>query len=195
MKKLKVLIVCLILVLTVSTADAKEIKVYMVHSETCGYCKDANAFFDAYVKGHKNIVVHKYGVYDEKNEEILEKIEDTLNKNISSIPLIIIGERYLTGFNESKKNEIIKTIEYYEKNDYYDPVGEVLGLKSKDALDKSKEEPKDEQENLEVEDPLKEIIVEDEKTNFFKSNIYEIIIGLLIVTLIILEIIKRKPSN
>ena len=199
MKSVKTLLTIMLLTLFVGTVDAKEINVYMVYSEKCRYCQSAKAFFEEYTKDNKNIKLYKYNALDESTMDEIEIIEETINKNLTSVPLIVIGEKFLTGFNSTKEKQIKDTIKDYQKNVYYDPVGEALGVKSKDALDKKVEDntndQNDDTSNIVIDDPVKELISEPEKESIFKKYGYQISISVLIILLVVLEIIKRKPSK
>ena len=116
MKSVKTLLTIMLLTLFVGTVDAKEINVYMVYSEKCGNCQSAKAFFEEYTKDNKDIKLYKYNALDESTMDEIEIIEETINKNLTSVPLIVIGEKFLTGFNSTKEKQIKDTIKDYQSS-------------------------------------------------------------------------------
>lgn len=183
MKKIILFITFVLSFSLIGIVNAKDINVYIVYSKTCPHCKNALAFFDEYLPSHENVKLYKYESSEETKK--VQKIMDKLDRTISSVPFIIIGEKTITGFSDSLKQGIIDDIEYYENNDYYDPIGEVFDVKSKDALEYSGDK-------LKVEDQTEDLIKnKDEKTVVNNKNKYLYIIGGLIILLIIIEFIKK----
>ena len=65
------------------------------------------------------------------------------------MPFIVIGDKSFTGFDESRKNDIRRALEYYEMEECPDIVQDVInGVPKKE---------KEKYESIELEEPKKEI--------------------------------------
>lgn len=125
MKKVKILLVMLLLAFVVPfTVNAeeenatagevtkKEITVYMFRGEGCGFCEKALTFFES--------IEEEYGQYFElvtyevwnsvTNQELMQDVGVYLNKSISGVPFIIIGETTFGGFQDSWGDQIKEAI-------------------------------------------------------------------------------------
>ena len=120
----KIYLIFTLLFLFIPVINAKEVTVYLFHSDSCPHCKIERE----YVKTISNIDVKEYEV--SKYSKLLTKVTDKLNINSSSVPITIIGSDYKIGFNDEIKNDIKDMIDSYSKNDYCDVVD--LIIKNKD---------------------------------------------------------------
>ena len=120
----KIYLIFTLLFLFIPVINAKEITVYLFHSDSCPHCKSERE----YLKTISNIDVKEYEV--SKYSKLLTKVTDKLNINSSSVPITIIGSDYKIGFNDEIKNDIKDMIDSYSKSDYCDVVD--LIIKNKD---------------------------------------------------------------
>ncbi len=120
----KIYLIFTLLFLFIPVINAKEVTVYLFHSDSCPHCKSERE----YLKTISNIDVKEYEV--SKYSKLLTKVTDKLNINSSSVPITIIGSDYKIGFNDEIKNDIKDMIDSYSKNDYCDVVD--LIIKNKD---------------------------------------------------------------
>lgn len=139
MKKLKIflaIIACLLIVpFTVlaegdtntdsNNEDSRKVKLYFFHGDGCPHCAEAEEFFDSIEEeyGDKFEVVAYEVWYDTDNNELLQKIGEVRDENISGVPYILIGDKSWSGYESSLDDEIIEAIESeYEKDvaDRYD---------------------------------------------------------------------------
>jgi len=123
MKKVKNLLVMLLLVFIVLfTVNAegesgtevakKEITVYMFRGEGCGFCEKALTFFES-IEGEygKYFELVTYEVWNNAtNQALMQDVGVYLNKQITGVPFIIIGEKTFGGFQESWGDQIKEAI-------------------------------------------------------------------------------------
>lgn len=123
--------------LCVTSVAAQDITVYLFHSETCPHCKDEREFLEEYIKEHKNVELKMYEVTTSKeNSDLLDLVKETFSCENNGVPYTVIGKTGLSGFSESRKNEIIHFIEKYQNEEYRDVVGEIIKTGKVVDLDK-----------------------------------------------------------
>lgn len=137
MKKLKVLLLMLAILLVVpfgvfaheetgeATEESKEVKVYFFHGDGCGFCANAEAWFEEIDEeyGDKFEVVGYEVWYDEKNSELMAAVADVRKENPGGVPYIIVGNQSWDGFADDYKDAILSKIksEYdQEPSERYD---------------------------------------------------------------------------
>lgn len=124
MKKLKVILLILAMLLVVpfgvhaddivtETEESKEVKIYFFHGDGCGFCANAEAWFeeieDEY--GDKFEVV-AYEVWSNKeNSQLMEAVGEARKETPGGVPYIIIGNQSWDGFSDEYKASIISKIE------------------------------------------------------------------------------------
>ena len=151
----KVLFSILIFFLCITGVMAEDVNVYLFYSETCPHCKEEIEFFDEYVNEHNNIKLNMYEVtQNEENSHILDLVKETFNCTNNGVPYTVIGEVGLTGFSESRKNEIIHFIEKYEKEESRDIVKEVIETKKPIKIDDDPIKPDKKEEDSTKEIPI-----------------------------------------
>lgn len=128
------LIITLLLIIPISVkAEEKEkVKVYMFRSNTCGYCKNALAWFDS--------IKEEYGKYFElitfevsespKNYNNMKKVKEYFKVASDGVPYIVLGQYdYPNGFdsNTTLENNITmgedlinKILELYNNESKFD---------------------------------------------------------------------------
>ncbi len=126
MKKilLSIIICILMLNITVKAESQKEkINIYFFHGNGCPHCEDATKFFDSINEEYgKYYNLVKYEVWhNEENNNLMEKVSRRLKVKESGVPLIIIGKKAYSGYDEnvgkSIKEDIVKE---YNKKERYD---------------------------------------------------------------------------
>jgi glutaredoxin/cytochrome c biogenesis protein CcdA len=84
----------------------REDHIYLYGLDTCPYCQDAKSFMDTL----KNKYDIQYSYIElsktKKNEEEFFIQQQRLGINVTSVPLIIINDKYWVGFDNQVKNEI-----------------------------------------------------------------------------------------
>ena len=126
--------------LFVTGVSAKDITVYLFHSETCPHCREEREFLQEYTSEHSNVKLKLYEVSNDMgNSELLDKVKESFDCSNSYVPYTVIGEVGLTGFDENRKNEIIHFIEKYQNEEYRDVVSEVIKTGKAVKIDKKEE--------------------------------------------------------
>ena len=126
MKQLKKIVFILILIflfipfINAEENNDKDVTVYLFYSSSCPHCKKEKAFLSTL----EDVSVKQYEVGD--NYDLLEKVRDKLDIDISSVPITIIGSNYVIGYNDEIKNQILSMIEKYNKNNYCDVVDLII---------------------------------------------------------------------
>ena len=131
MKKNNLLLVFLLILLIMPfKVFAEKVNIYLFHSYTCPHCKEELKFFDEYE--NENINLYTFEIMKDTNaynRNLFNKAIEIFKLNPNTgVPLTIIGDTYYVGFNDTIKEELIKTIDYYENNEYNDTLGVELGL-------------------------------------------------------------------
>ena len=128
MKKLKVLLLMLTVLFVVpfgvmaeestttddaATEESKEVKIYFFHGNGCGFCANAEAWFeeieDEY--GDKFEVVEYEVWYNEENSKLMAAVGEVRKETPGGVPYIIIGNQSWDGFSDEYKDSIISKIE------------------------------------------------------------------------------------
>lgn len=110
----------------------KDLNIYLFYGDGCPHCAEEEEWFKTYLDKNKNIKVHRYEVwYNKDNQEKYSKVHEILNDKSSGIPYLIIGETVISGFDKELTPERIKNaVEYYSNINYKDKVGIYLGVVS-----------------------------------------------------------------
>ena len=134
MKKLKYLFVLLMLLVVPfmvyaegeeTTADSKEVNVYLFRGEGCPHCQDAEEWFKSIEEEYGSMfnVIDYETWYDEENKALMEKVAEARHEEANGVPYIIIGNKSWNGFTESYEEEMLTEIKSeFEKDvkDRYD---------------------------------------------------------------------------
>lgn len=166
MKK-KILILFLALFIFIPFVNAKEVTIYLFHSETCPHCKKEREFLSTLED--VNIEEYEIGTYS----KLLTKVRNNLNIDSSGVPLTIIGSDYKVGFSDDIKEEILDMIDAYSDTDYCDSVDLIIKNKNIDkCLEKNK--------NIYTTDKEKSITIFGKKIIFDAKSVSLPLISLLI---------------
>ena len=124
MKKLKIFIIIFILLfIFTSKIEAKNVDVYLFHSNSCPHCAEEREYLEE-VKDDLGINIHYYEVFEKTS--ITDKVRNKLKIDNSYVPLTIIGSDYVTGFGENTKDEIEDMVNAYRNTDYCSVVQVIL---------------------------------------------------------------------
>lgn len=116
-------------ILPVNAVD-KKVNIYVFYSHTCIHCAAEEVYLDKLKTEDSSLSVYRYEITDSKeNQELMKKVGDLLNTNISTVPFVIIGNRTITGFTEGISDvSIDSAITYVKEHNVRDLVGEMLGI-------------------------------------------------------------------
>ena len=111
-------------------AIEKKINIYVFYSRTCIHCAAEEVYLDKLKSEDSSLSVYRYEITDSKeNQELMKKVGDLLNTNITTVPYVIIGNRTITGFTEGVSDvSIDSAITYVKEHNVRDLVGEMLGI-------------------------------------------------------------------
>lgn len=127
----KALIFFFILLMPIFAFANDKVNIYLFHNYNCPHCEKAIEYLDEIAKKDSSLSIYQYELLKDEhayNRNLYNKACELLDIKVSSVPLIIIGNDYIIGFSENKKDVINKTIEFYKNNDYKDIVGEEIGI-------------------------------------------------------------------
>lgn len=116
-------------ILPVNAVD-KKINIYVFYSRTCIHCAAEEIYLDKLKSEDSSLSIYRYEITDSKeNQELMKKVGDLLNTNITTVPYVIIGNRTITGFTEGVSDvSIDSAITYVKEHNVRDLVGEMLGI-------------------------------------------------------------------
>ena len=124
MKKFKLLLFSfLIIFIGILNVDAKNVDVYLFHSNTCPHCAKEREYLES-IKDDMGINIHYYEVSEFPT--VIDKVRDKLEINNSYVPLTIVGSDYLIGFGDNTKDEVNDLINAYRNTDYCSAVKVIL---------------------------------------------------------------------
>ena len=131
-KTLKVLLFLLLFIPFLVFGSEKDLNIYLFYGDGCPHCAEEEEWFKTYLDKNKNIKIHRYEVwYNKDNQEKYSKVHEILNDKSNGIPYLIIGETVISGFDKELTPERIKNaVEYYSNINYKDKVGIYLGVVS-----------------------------------------------------------------
>ena len=116
MKKFKLfLLVFILLFIFVGNIEAKNVDLYLFHSESCPHCAEEREYLEK-IKDEIGINIHYYEVSE--NASLTDKVRDKLEINNSYVPLTIVGSDYVIGFGDNTKDEIEDMVNAYRNTDY-----------------------------------------------------------------------------
>jgi thiol-disulfide isomerase/thioredoxin len=93
------------------TDNQKNLVIYYFWSENCDQCNILNPILLDINKTHNNVVLWDYNIDNQKNFEFYIQVLEKNNLDAKGIiPLIFIGNKHWTGYNEDIKNQIINCI-------------------------------------------------------------------------------------
>lgn len=105
------------------------VTLYLFHGSTCPHCKKAIAFLKTITKNYDNLEIKTYEVWNNKdNSRLMQKIAEALNKDITGVPFLLLGNSYtLSGYSERRNDEIKEAItKTSDDTKYEDLVQKVL---------------------------------------------------------------------
>ena len=138
-------------------ASEDAITIYLFRGKGCKYCKNFLEFLNRNVKEYgKYFKLVSYEVWNNSdNRTLMKEVREYLNQTSSSVPFIIIGDKFFKGYSEKRDEEILDAIvELYQSKNRFDIF---------EDMDKTVENNPVKKEN----EDIKDVFIED---NFY-SNI------------------------
>lgn len=158
MKKIiKILLLIFFISVFIVPVNAKEkdkITLYLFHGDGCPHCAEEIKYLD---KLNYDIEIVKYEVWNNKeNSLFMDKVKEKFNISENGIPLTIIGDSYILGYNDLLSSKINRMIEFYLENDYIDQIERIKNdeFVKEDLVDEFSKSEKNSDQNLSITVPL-----------------------------------------
>lgn len=103
----------------------EKINIYLFYGEGCHHCEELKNYLNSLDNKEKSYFnIYTFEVWNNStNQQFMKESAKSLNKEVSGVPFLIIGNKTFEGYNESMNIKIKKAIktEYKlnGKNDYY----------------------------------------------------------------------------
>lgn len=103
----------------------EKINIYLFYGEGCPHCEELKNYLNSLDNKEKSYFsIYTFEVWNNStNQQFMKDSAKYLNKEVSGVPFLIIGNNTFEGYNESMNTKIEKAIktEYKlnGKNDYY----------------------------------------------------------------------------
>lgn len=103
----------------------EKINIYLFYGEGCPHCEELKNYLNSLDNKEKSYFdIYTFEVWNNStNQQFMKDSAKFLNKEVSGVPFLIIGNKTFEGYSESMNAKIEKTIETeYKlngKNDYY----------------------------------------------------------------------------
>jgi len=113
----------------VSNVDSK-INLYFFYGNGCPHCAKEEKFLNQLQKEYLNLDIKRFEVwYNRDNAKLLSDLGEQLDLNVSSVPLLIIGDRIVSGYlnDETTGEKIRSLVNDYALNGGNDIVAPILG--------------------------------------------------------------------
>ncbi|MFA4834129.1 MAG: hypothetical protein WC619_04780 [Patescibacteria group bacterium] len=127
---LKIILPVFLFFLFIQPSFAQDkINLYFFYGNGCPHCAKEEKFLNKLEKERENIKIFRYEVwYNRDNAQLLSKIGEKLNLNVSGVPLTIIGDKSVSGYysDETTGEKIKSIISYYTVNECTDVVAPIL---------------------------------------------------------------------
>ena len=118
-----------------------QVVIYLFRGQGCSHCKDFLEYLNGIVeKQGKMFKLRSYEVWNNSdNNELKEKVVETLKIDATGVPLIVVGNDSFYGFDDSTPKKLEKTInsEYKKKkSERYDVIKDASELQKKEEKSK-----------------------------------------------------------
>jgi len=115
-----------------------QVTIYLFRGQGCSHCEDFLNYLNSIVKTHgKMFKLRSYEVWENSdNNDLREKVVETLKIDANGVPLIIVGKQSFYGFDDDTPKKLEKALksEYSKKkSDRYDVIKEATELQEKEA--------------------------------------------------------------
>jgi hypothetical protein len=123
---LKIILIVLIstLFFTVNAESDEQIVIHYFYEETCDNCSVVTGFLNDEYQNDSNIIINKYNISeDQEAENLFLSLIVTFNRDVSSVPYIVVGGKDLQSTYEIT-GELELVIEYYRNNPSYTDIVE-----------------------------------------------------------------------
>ena len=124
MKKYSILLITFICIFFgIINVEAKNVDVYLFHSDSCPHCAKEREYLEK-IKKSEGLNIHYYEVSE--SADITDKVRKRLGIDNGYVPLTIVGSDYIIGYSDNTKKEINELIDSYRNTDYCSVVKTIL---------------------------------------------------------------------
>lgn len=112
MKKLIILLVCILFLFPVGAIPTKRIDVYIFYRETCGSCSIMEEYIENLYLQYPTVVIHRLDLSIEENQKLYDLFCDVygLNPKGRPVPLIFIGKDSFRGYSPATRELVERKI-------------------------------------------------------------------------------------
>ena len=83
----------------ISIKNQEQVTVKLFWGEGCPHCEAADSFLDSIQQNFSNLVVEKYEVYyNKENQDLMKNEAERLGVDLKGVPFIVIGNEYISGY-------------------------------------------------------------------------------------------------
>ena len=125
-KKLLLLSLFIILFFPLFVEAKENVILYFFHGDGCPHCREETKFLKRMSKKYSYLKIVKYEVwYNEENSALLDKVFDAYKISVSGVPTTIIGDTFISGYDDTIGEKIERAIEYYSSHKSDDYVSKI----------------------------------------------------------------------
>ena len=137
MKKTFFIILFTILFLPLQVINAAEAaNLYFFYGDGCPHCAKEEVFLDAMEEKYGNLEIYRYEVWhNSENAQTLSNIAQALDINIQGVPVLIGGDKVITGYynDQTTGKKVEELIQELTTTRCVDQVGDILGTNPADG--------------------------------------------------------------
>jgi len=137
-KKIVFVLLFIFLGLTqVVSANSFPVNAYFFYGDGCPHCAKERSYLESVAQKYSNFKIYDFEIYhNNENIQILKKVVETIETDVSGVPFLIIGDRHFVGYAESvTSNEIESQIINCTDNGCVDLVAKIAGINLIDNSD------------------------------------------------------------
>jgi len=111
-------------------AQERQVNVYFFWGENCPHCAHEKQFLEKLAGKYPEVKIHDFEIWNSNgNRKLLIEVGKKLNVNVSGVPFVVIGEKYISGWlnEETTGANIEEAIQCVLKNGCRDVVDEING--------------------------------------------------------------------
>ncbi len=161
MKKSVRLLLFLFFIIPVSVfaKEENDVTLYFFHGDGCPHCAEEEIFLKTLPEKYPYLTIVDYETWhNQENDDFLKKdIGKALDMEFRGVPVNIIGESVIQGYNASAGRELERAIQYYHENEYEDIVEEIKNgtyVKKEKEKESFEEKEKELDKELSVDIPI-----------------------------------------
>lgn len=123
-----IFVVCLFMITPLVINAQEEVDIYLFWGDSCPHCAHEKEFLNELEKENKNLNVHLYEVWNDKdNAELMEQVKTSFGiEATSSVPFTVIGNQVFSGYSDSIGSQIESALDKCYENGCEDVVVQIM---------------------------------------------------------------------